>query len=73
MSPKLPRLTSREVVALVESHGFVFDHQRGSHAVYRRADGRRVTIPMHSGRTIGIGLLRQILRDAEIEIDELRK
>jgi len=66
-------LTSREVVRLVETHGFVFDRQKGSHAVYRHADGRRVTIPMHASRTMGIGLLRQILRDAEIAPDELRK
>ncbi len=73
MSPHLPHLTSREVVRLVEMNGFVFDRQKGSHAVYRHPDGRRVTIPIHTSRTIGVGLLRQILRDAEINPDELRK
>jgi len=57
----------------VESEGFLFDRQNRSHAVYYHPDGRRVTIPIHATRTIGIGLLRQILRDAEINPDDLRK
>jgi len=73
MSPRLPHLTSREVVQIVETQGFIFDRQKGSHAVYYHPDGRRVTIPMHAIRTIGTGLLRQILRDAEINPDDLRR
>ena len=73
MSPRLPHLTPREIVRLVETRGFVFDRQKGSHAVYRHPDGRRVTIPMHASRTVGVGLLLQILRDADINPDELRK
>jgi predicted RNA binding protein YcfA (HicA-like mRNA interferase family) len=58
---------------LLDAHGFTKDHQVGNHAVFRHPDGRRVTVPMHSTRTIGIGLLRQILRDADIDPDSLRK
>lgn len=72
MSPKLPHLRATEVVRLLESHGFVKDHQTGSHAVFRHPSGRRTTVPMHAGRTIGIGLLRQILHDAGIAPEELR-
>jgi predicted RNA binding protein YcfA (HicA-like mRNA interferase family) len=72
MSPKLPRLRSKELVRLLESRGFVRDHQTGSHAVFRHADGRRVTVPMHTGRTVGVGLLRRILADAGIDSDQLR-
>ena len=73
MSPKLPHLTAREVVRLVEAQGFRFDRQEGSHAVFFHPDGRRVTIPMHSARTVGVGLLLQILRDADIDPNDLRK
>ena len=72
MSPRLPHLTSREVVQLVEAQGFQFDRQKGSHAVYRHPDGRRVTIPIHASRTLGVGLLLQILHDADINPDDLR-
>ena len=51
MSPKLPVVRATEVVRVAERLGFVFDRQRGSHAVYRRpTDGARVVIPMHAGR-----------------------
>lgn len=72
MSPKLPHLSSREVVRLLECHGFTFDHQTGSHAVFRDSNGRRTTVPMHSSRTVGVGLLRQILKDSGIDPDTIR-
>jgi predicted RNA binding protein YcfA (HicA-like mRNA interferase family) len=34
-------------------------------------DGRRVTVPVHSGQDIGRGLLRKILRDAELSPEDL--
>ena len=33
-------------------------------------DGRRTVIPIHSGETIGPGLLNKILKDAEVELWE---
>jgi predicted RNA binding protein YcfA (HicA-like mRNA interferase family) len=44
---------------------------KSGHRRYEHPDGRRTTIPMHKGRDIGPGLLRKILRDIEIEADEL--
>jgi predicted RNA binding protein YcfA (HicA-like mRNA interferase family) len=73
MSPKLPHLKSKEVVRLLKEHGFEKDRQVGSHAVFLHPDGRRTTVPMHGTRTVGIGLLRQILRDADIDPASLRK
>ncbi|HEX73360.1 MAG TPA: type II toxin-antitoxin system HicA family toxin [Candidatus Hydrogenedentes bacterium] len=73
MSPRLPHLTARATVQIVEAEGFRFDRQKGSHAVYLHSDGRRVTIPMHANRTLGPGLLLQILRDADIDPDTLRR
>ena len=37
----------------------------------KTADGRTTTVPVHSGETIGPGLLRSIVRDVELSIDEL--
>jgi predicted RNA binding protein YcfA (HicA-like mRNA interferase family) len=73
MSPRLPHLKSKEVVRLLKEHGFEKDRQAGSHAVFLHPDGRRTTVPMHGTRTVGIGLLRQILRDADIDPTSLRK
>jgi predicted RNA binding protein YcfA (HicA-like mRNA interferase family) len=51
--------------------GFTVDRTRGSHLFIKHADGRATTVPIHSGETIGPGLLRAILRDVEISVDEL--
>ena len=37
------------------------DRTRGSHVFLRHPDGRTTTVPIHSGETIGPGLLRAIL------------
>ncbi|MCF2146408.1 hypothetical protein IQ276_008085 [Desmonostoc muscorum LEGE 12446] len=35
-------------------------------------DGRRTVVPVHSGETIGSGLLAQILRDRQLICEEFR-
>ena len=59
---KLPRLSGKELGKILLKLGFVFDHQTGSHMVYQHPDGRKTTIPCHSGETIGPGLLNKIIK-----------
>jgi predicted RNA binding protein YcfA (HicA-like mRNA interferase family) len=66
---RLPRITGREVVAALRKAGFEVARIKGSHHFVRHADGRGTVIPVHSGETIGPGLLTAILRDCEIERD----
>lgn len=69
--PKLPSIRARELVRVAESIGFVFDRQRGSHAVYYRdADKRRVVIPMHGSKDLKQGTLRGIINDLGLTADE---
>jgi predicted RNA binding protein YcfA (HicA-like mRNA interferase family) len=68
---RLPRLKGKELVRALERAGFVVDRTRGSHVFLRHPDGRTTTVPIHSGETIGPGLLRAILRDVELSADEL--
>jgi predicted RNA binding protein YcfA (HicA-like mRNA interferase family) len=68
---RLPRLKGKELVRALERAGFTVDRSRGSHVFLRHPDGRTTTVPMHSGETIGPGLLRAILRDVEMTVDEL--
>ena len=71
MNPRLPSLRGREVVAILERHGFVQLRQSGSHVILRHPDGRRTTVPRHAGRDLGRGLLRQIMRDAKLNVEDL--
>jgi predicted RNA binding protein YcfA (HicA-like mRNA interferase family) len=36
----------------------------------RHEDGRTTTVPVHAGQDVGRGLLRKILRDAELTREE---
>jgi predicted RNA binding protein YcfA (HicA-like mRNA interferase family) len=70
---KLPSLTGKEIVSLLKKVGFVAERQRGSHVFLRHNDGRATVVPIHSGETIGPGLLSKILRDVEMTKDEFLK
>jgi len=67
----LPVLKPREVVALLEAHGFREARQRGSHKQFRHDDGRSTTVPFHGGRDVSPTLLRKIAADVHMTVDEL--
>ena len=71
MSPRLPALTGQQVLTILQRRGFVAVRQSGSHVVLKHPDGRRTTVPIHPGRDLGRGLLRQIMRDANLTVDDL--
>jgi predicted RNA binding protein YcfA (HicA-like mRNA interferase family) len=74
MSDGLPRIEGRELVRALKKAGFLEIRQRGSHLHLRRdADGRRATVPIHTGRIVPPGTLGAILRDIEMDAAELRK
>jgi len=68
---RIPVLKPREVIKLLEVHGFLLIRQRGSHCQLKHPDGRQTTVPDHKGRDIAPPLLRQIAKDVDMTIDEL--
>jgi predicted RNA binding protein YcfA (HicA-like mRNA interferase family) len=68
---RLPRLKGKELVRLLEKLGFEIVRTRGSHLFLQHADGRVTTVPVHAGETLGPGLLRSILRDVELSVEDL--
>jgi predicted RNA binding protein YcfA (HicA-like mRNA interferase family) len=67
---RLPVLKPKEVASILEKLGFVLVRQKGSHQQYRHEDGRRTTIPFHSGRDISPILLRKIASDIGLTIED---
>ena len=60
-------LTPRKVLRLLKQHGFVEDHQTGSHVILIHLEaGRRVVVPVHS-RDVPRGTLMTILKAAGID------
>jgi predicted RNA binding protein YcfA (HicA-like mRNA interferase family) len=69
--PKLPALTARKVIRALKRAGFIEDRQKGSHLILINPDTMtRTVVPVHAGRTIKEPLLRAIVRDAGLTIDE---
>ena len=73
MSEKLPRVKANKVIRVLEKLGFTLARQSGSHKIYKNSEGIRITIPYHSGKTLHPKLLKIILRDIELSVEEFKK
>ncbi|MEO1076295.1 MAG: type II toxin-antitoxin system HicA family toxin [Bacteroidota bacterium] len=69
---KLPSLTGKKLIKALRRAGFAVIRIKGSHHFLRHDDGRTTVVPVHSGETLGTGLLSKILRDCDLTRDELR-
>jgi len=69
---KAPRVTGKRVIAALRRAGFEVIRTKWSHYFIQHSDGRRTFIPVHSGESIGPGLLAKILRDCEMTTDILQ-
>lgn len=61
--------TPKEIIALLEQHGFTLIRTSGSHHIYvNRLNGKRTVVPMHN-KDLKKGTLHGILRQAGIELE----
>lgn len=70
---KPPILKPREVTRVLEKLGFINTRSKGSHFFFRHSDGRTTVVPVHPHKTIGPGLMRAIISDIKISLEEFRK
>ncbi len=69
---KLPSLTPRKIIKVLEKKGFVLDRVKGSHHIYYHPETRRrAVVPLHK-KDLPKGTLLEILKQANISKDELR-
>ncbi len=59
---KLPLLTGKELIRILEKLGFEKVRQEGSHIFLRHLDGRTTLVPVHAGEEIDRGLLNKIIK-----------
>lgn len=50
--------------------GFERVRQKGSHVFYRHPDGRTTSVPHHPGRDLARPLIKEILREIELSVEE---
>lgn len=61
---------AKRMAAILRRLGFSLVRQRGSHAFYRHPDGRTTIVPMHSGEDLGKGMIKEILSDIDLSVEE---
>ncbi len=75
MSKLLP-VNGRDMCKIFERLGFQKVHQVGSHVRYVHPDGRKTVVPVHGNEDLGIGLIKEILKQVRISremYEELRR
>lgn len=71
MSSKIPVITARKLVRALKRAGFLEDRQKGSHLTLINPEtNKTITIPVHTGTDIGKGLLKEIIEDSGLSLDE---
>jgi len=73
MSEKLPRVTATEVIRVLERAGFSFARQSGSHKIYKNKEGKRATVPYHTGKIIHPKVLATIMRDTDMTVERFKE
>jgi predicted RNA binding protein YcfA (HicA-like mRNA interferase family) len=71
--PKLPRLNARQIIAVLEKAGFLLARQSGSHMIFKNPAGKRATVPYHASKDLHPKLLKSILREANLSVEDLEK
>jgi predicted RNA binding protein YcfA (HicA-like mRNA interferase family) len=68
---KLPSISGDKAVKCFERLGYEVVRQRGSHIRLHHKSKNPLSIPRH--KTLGKGLLRKLIRDAEITLEDLMR
>jgi len=68
---RLPILSGRSIVKALAKLGYQEVRQRGSHIRLTCPGKTSITVPDY--KVVGRGLLRKILRDAELSVEEFTK
>ncbi|MCK5594090.1 MAG: type II toxin-antitoxin system HicA family toxin [Candidatus Aenigmarchaeota archaeon] len=68
---KMPLITAKELIKILNRLGFEFKRQHGSHQFFEHIDGRTTVVPVHPGEKLDRGLLNKIVKqDLNMNRDE---
>ena len=70
----LPSLKAKDIIRALKKIGFIEDRQKGSHLTLIHPETKtRAVVPMHSGRDIKKPLVRAIINDARLTVEDFIK
>lgn len=67
---KLRIVNFKTMRSLLLHLGFEEVRQKGSHVFFKHPDGRTTTVPDHAGRDLARPLIREILREINLTVEE---
>jgi len=67
---RLQLVDAKTMEKLLFNLGFIKTRQKGSHVFYRHGDGRTTTVPFHSSKDLARPLIREILNEINLSVDE---
>lgn len=65
---RLSNISGKQAVKILENFGYELDHQTGSHMILWHDTKPSLSVPNH--RELAPGLLRALIRQAELTVDE---
>ena len=74
MSPRLPRITGKQLVKALHRAGFECKRIEGSHHIMQKTFAEEtvtIPVPVHAGKIIKLGLLNHILRKTRLSVHDL--
>jgi predicted RNA binding protein YcfA (HicA-like mRNA interferase family) len=70
---RLVAIPSEKMTKILKKLGFQLVRQKGSHAFFRHIDGRSSVVPLHGGEDLGKGIIKSILNDIEVPLEEFER
>lgn len=70
--PKLVPIKPKKLIKILNKLGFLERDAEGSHIFFKHINGRTTVVPAH-GKDISKGLLKKILNDIKLPVEEYEK
>ena len=71
---KLNIISAKRMIKILRILGFELIRSKGSHHFFLNENNNKTTvIPVHNNEDLGPGILKDILRDIELSVDEYEK
>jgi len=72
--PKLPIADGKKHIKALKKLGWELDRIKGSHHILvKQGSGVTLSVPVHGSKPLDTGLLKGLLRDANIKVEEYLK
>ena len=68
--PKTPKVSGEDAVKAFKGAGFSLARISGSHHILKKDGCRRLSVPVHAGKSVGTGLLLSQIKAAGLTVEK---